>query len=115
MARQHQNARQSAPVPEANNADTLRIAGARGLREQVAEGAIPGALYQALETRLQKIRWPGCGGAAECERRQSLHGLPVRSRPDGIASGSGASLAQARILADYLRISAGTAGDPPTG
>lgn len=34
--------------PEANNTDTLRIAGALWLTEQVAEGAIPGALHQAL-------------------------------------------------------------------
>ncbi|MCC3264011.1 hypothetical protein LLE87_38220, partial [Paenibacillus polymyxa] len=34
--------------PEANNTDTLRIAGALWLTEQVVEGTIPGALYQAL-------------------------------------------------------------------
>jgi len=38
--------------PEVSNDDTLRIAGALWLTEQTAEGAIPGALYLALETRL---------------------------------------------------------------
>jgi len=88
--------------PEANNADTLRIAGALWLTEQVAEGAIPGALYQALETRLQKSGGPDA--VVPQNVSDASHFMPAGEIPalTGIASGQ-ELLAQARILADYLR------------
>ncbi|HFJ4335217.1 TPA: type VI secretion system protein TssA [Enterobacter hormaechei] len=90
--------------PEANNADTLRIAGALWLTEQVAEGAIPGALYQALETRLQKSGGPDAvvpQNVSDTGHAATSH-VSVPSLT-GIASGQ-ELLSQARILADYLRI-----------
>ena len=88
--------------PEVNSAETLRIAGALLLTEQAAEGSIPGALLSALETRLQK------SGGVEAVVPQNVSDshptAPAGSVPalTGIASGQ-ELLAQARILAEYLR------------
>lgn len=94
--------------PEVNNADTLRIAGALLLAEQAAgQGEEDccvqlGALYYALETRLQK------SGGVEAVVPQNVSdttpaatdsSAPELSR---IISGQGL-LAQARILAAYLK------------
>jgi type VI secretion system protein VasJ len=89
--------------PEVSNADTLRIAGALWLTEQTAEGAIPGALYLALETRLQKSGGPD----AVVPQNASDTGHAATSQVSvpslaGITSGQ-ELLSQARVLADYLR------------
>lgn len=89
--------------PEVNNADTARIAGALLLLEQGAESVLPAALYNALEMRLQK------SGGPDAVVPQNISEIGLASTPDasvpllsGIASGQ-ELLAQARVLADYLR------------
>ncbi|WP_336285207.1 type VI secretion system protein TssA [Citrobacter arsenatis] len=89
--------------PEVNNADTVRIAGALLLLEQGAGTALPAALYAALETRLQKSGGPEA--VVPQNVSDSGHTVVVdASVPllSGIASGQ-ELLAQARVLADYLR------------
>jgi len=89
--------------PEVNNADTVRIAGALLMIEQDAETVLPAALYSALEMRLQKSGGPD----AVVPQNVSDIGQATAQDPSipslgGIASGQ-ELLAQARVLADYLR------------
>lgn len=98
--------------PEANNTDTLRIAGALWLTEQVAEGTIPGALYQALETRLQKSGGPDAvvpQNVSDTGHEATSH-VSVPSLT-GIASGELLTGADHGGLPEISR----TAGYPPTG
>ncbi|WP_343645659.1 type VI secretion system protein TssA [Enterobacter sp.] len=92
-----------ARYPEVNNADTLRIAGALLLLERGVKTALPAALYAALETRLQKSGGP----EAVVPQNVSDPGLPAAADASVPLLGSIASgqelLAQARVLADYLR------------
>lgn len=92
-----------ARYPEVNNADTLRIAGALLLLEQAGEIVLPAGLYTALETRLQK------SGGPEAVVPQNVSDTGHTAMTDanvpllgGIASGQ-ELLAQARVLANYLR------------
>ncbi|MDU1062887.1 MAG: type VI secretion system protein TssA [Leclercia adecarboxylata] len=89
--------------PEVNNADTVRIAGALLLLEQRSATVLPAALYTALEMRLQK------SGGPEAVVPQNVSDMGHTAAADasvpllsGIASGQ-ELLAQARVLADYLR------------
>lgn len=93
--------------PEVVKADALRIAGALWLVEQAAGDAdavcpVPGALYQALESRLMKA------GGVDAIVPQNVADTPASvtgsSAPvlSGITSGQDL-LSQARVLAKYLR------------
>lgn len=89
--------------PEVNNADTLRIAGALLLAEQGGGSAFPAALYQALETRLQKSGGPDA--VVPQNVSDTGHATASHARVPSltnIVSGQ-ELLSQARILAEYLR------------
>lgn len=90
--------------PEVNNADTLRIAGTLLLVEQVVEGAVPGALYLALETRLLKSGGPDAVVPQNVSDTGHTPPVMTGSVPSltNIVSGQ-ELLSQARILAEYLR------------
>ncbi|PMC13392.1 type VI secretion system protein TssA, partial [Klebsiella aerogenes] len=81
--------------------DALRITGALLIMEQAQEGAVPGALCAALETRLMK------SGGPEAVVPQNISDAPLAavggSAPvlSGITSGQ-ELLTQARVLAKYL-------------
>ncbi|HIC8747832.1 TPA: type VI secretion system protein TssA [Klebsiella aerogenes] len=87
--------------PEVCNSDALRITGALLIMEQAQEGAVPGALCAALETRLMK------SGGPEAVVPQNISDAPLAavggSAPvlSGITSGQ-ELLTQARVLAKYL-------------
>lgn len=89
--------------PEVNKADNERITGALMLLEQGAETLLPAALYAALEARLQKSGGPEAVVPQNVSERGHTP-APVAGVPSltGIASGQ-ELLAQARVLADYLR------------
>lgn len=92
--------------PEVVKADALRIAGALWLAEQTfrddACRALPGGLYQALETRLIKA------GGVDAVVPQNVADTPAPAAGStapvlsGITSGQDL-LSQARVLARYLR------------
>lgn len=88
--------------PEVNNPDMLRITGALLLIEQVAEGSVPAGLINALDTRLQQS---GGVDAVVPQNVSDISSITTVSGAPALATVSSgqALLAQARILADYLR------------
>lgn len=88
--------------PEAGNPEMLRIAGALLLTEQGEGRALPAALYTALENHLLTSGGPDAvvpQNVSDTSKSMPAGDVPALA---SIASGQ-ELLAQARVLADYLR------------